>query len=175
MISVICIWISVMTIQATEKYSNSNVLRDLWHLRHWLQFWRLRTWIHDNLCYLTIKSDIGQHSQFLRCFMEDHMVIMTNITACQWLFAMIMISKYRHNKKSAFGCRIHIVDTLQNLKIVAFGCFLHVGHACVTHVHFLHCFVMFTCMLAFVCCISHHAYTKRYHIVLPFQNRRVNS
>ena len=24
-----------------------------------------RTWIHDNLCDLTIKSDIGQHSQFL--------------------------------------------------------------------------------------------------------------
>ena len=41
---------------------------DLWHLRHWLQFWQLRTWIHDNLCYLTIKSDGGQHSQFLRCF-----------------------------------------------------------------------------------------------------------
>ena len=28
----------------------------------------LRTWFHDNLCYLTIKSDTGQHSQFLRCF-----------------------------------------------------------------------------------------------------------
>ena len=26
------------------------------------------TWIHDNLCYLTIKSDTGQHLQFLRCF-----------------------------------------------------------------------------------------------------------
>ena len=26
--------------------------------------------IHDNLCYLTIKSDIGQHSQFLRCLFE---------------------------------------------------------------------------------------------------------
>ena len=23
---------------------------DLWHLRHWLQFWQLRTWIHSNLC-----------------------------------------------------------------------------------------------------------------------------
>ena len=21
---------------------------DLWHLRHWLKFWQLRTWIHDN-------------------------------------------------------------------------------------------------------------------------------
>ena len=42
--------------------------KDLWHLRHWLQFWQLRTWIHDNLCYLTINCDTGQHSQFLRCF-----------------------------------------------------------------------------------------------------------
>ena len=42
---------------------------DLWHLRHWLQFWQLRTWIHDNLCYLTIKSDTGQYSQFLRCLL----------------------------------------------------------------------------------------------------------
>ena len=25
---------------------------------------QLRTWIHDNLCYLTIKSDTGQHLQF---------------------------------------------------------------------------------------------------------------
>ena len=41
---------------------------DLWK-RHWLQFLQLRTWIHDNLCYLTIKSDTGQHSQFLRCFL----------------------------------------------------------------------------------------------------------
>ena len=40
---------------------------DLWHLRHWLQFWQLRTWIHDNLCYLTLNCDTGQHSQFLRC------------------------------------------------------------------------------------------------------------
>ena len=38
-----------------------------WAIVHWLQFWQLRTLIHDNLCYLTIKSDIGQHSQFLRC------------------------------------------------------------------------------------------------------------
>ena len=27
----------------------------------WLKFWQLRTWIHDNLCDLTIKSDTGQH------------------------------------------------------------------------------------------------------------------
>ena len=29
---------------------------------------KLKTWIHDNLCYVGIKSDSGQHSQFLRCF-----------------------------------------------------------------------------------------------------------
>ena len=40
---------------------------DLWQLRRWLQFLQLRTRIHDNLCYLTIKSDSGQHLQFLRC------------------------------------------------------------------------------------------------------------
>ena len=28
----------------------------------------MRTWIPEDLCYLTIKSDTGQHSQFLRCF-----------------------------------------------------------------------------------------------------------
>ena len=43
---------------------------DLWHLRHWLQFWQLRTWIHDNLYYLTINCDTGQHSQFLRCLIS---------------------------------------------------------------------------------------------------------
>ena len=32
-----------------------------------LQYWKLRTWINDNLCYLTINCDTGQHSQFLRC------------------------------------------------------------------------------------------------------------
>ena len=36
-------------------------------LRHWLQFWQLKTWLHGNLCDLTIKSDTGQHLQFLRC------------------------------------------------------------------------------------------------------------
>ena len=42
---------------------------DLWHLRHWLKYWQLRTWNHDNLCYLTINCDTGQHSQFLRCLL----------------------------------------------------------------------------------------------------------
>ena len=28
----------------------------------------MRTWIYDNLCYLTINCGTGQHSQFLQCF-----------------------------------------------------------------------------------------------------------
>ena len=27
--------------------------RDLWPLRHWLQLWQFRTWIHENLCQMT--------------------------------------------------------------------------------------------------------------------------
>ena len=52
----------------SHKDNDNNNPRDLWHLRHWLHFLQLRTWIHDNLYYLTIKRDTGQHSQFLRCF-----------------------------------------------------------------------------------------------------------
>ena len=39
---------------------------EVWNCCHYRQ---LRTWVHDNHCYLTIKSDTGQHSQFLRCFL----------------------------------------------------------------------------------------------------------
>ena len=54
--------------------------RDLWDLRHWLQFWQLGTWFHDNLCYLTIKCDTGQHSQFLRCLLKDSCIVQCSIT-----------------------------------------------------------------------------------------------
>ena len=37
-------------------------------------WWQLRMWIWDNLCYLTINCDTGQHSQFLRCFTEISLV-----------------------------------------------------------------------------------------------------
>ena len=50
----------------------------LWYQRCYMHLWcdnwdtdcnsdNWETWIHDNLCYLTINSDSGQHSQFLRC------------------------------------------------------------------------------------------------------------
>ena len=58
---------------------------DLWHLRHWLQFWQLRTWIHDNLCYLTINCDTGQHSQFLRCFVNCLVKVILNYRYV-WMF-----------------------------------------------------------------------------------------
>ena len=48
--------------------------RDLLHLRHWLRFRQLRTWMYNHLGYLGIKSDIGQHSQFLR-YWYFHQVI----------------------------------------------------------------------------------------------------
>ena len=33
-----------------------------------------QTWVHDNHCYLGIKSDTGQHSQFLQCFWQHFML-----------------------------------------------------------------------------------------------------
>ena len=52
-----------------QKISNKiDNPKDLWLLRHWLQLWQFITWMHDNLFYLSIKSDTGQHLQFLRCF-----------------------------------------------------------------------------------------------------------
>ena len=61
------------------------------HLRHWLQFWQLRTWIHDNLCDLTIKSNTGQHLQFLRCIlacMPWYMILYNvNTVICEQLFS----------------------------------------------------------------------------------------
>ena len=64
-------------LQGIWWYPMLHVLPDLckWAcdiLRHWLQFWHLRTWIHDNLCYLSIKSDTGQHSQFLWCLYRNN-------------------------------------------------------------------------------------------------------
>ena len=43
--------------------------KDMWFLRHWLQFWQLWTWIHYNLCYLKIKSGTGQHLAILAFFL----------------------------------------------------------------------------------------------------------
>ena len=57
-----------MTIVLTNLTILKDNPGDLWYLRHWLQFWQLRTWIHDNLCDLRINCDSGQHSQFLQCF-----------------------------------------------------------------------------------------------------------
>ena len=43
----------------TDKYiwktPSKSESRDVWPLRHWLQFWQLNTWYHDNRCDLTIR------------------------------------------------------------------------------------------------------------------------
>ena len=57
-----------------NKDNDKDNLRDFWHLRQWFQFWQLRTWIHGN--FFTIKSDSGQHSQFLQCsFQKPNIII----------------------------------------------------------------------------------------------------
>ena len=62
----------ILTISDKDQYKDINKdSKHLWHLRHWLQFWQLRTWIHDNLFDLTINCDTGQHLQFLRCFFPE--------------------------------------------------------------------------------------------------------
>ena len=67
--------------------SNNNNLWDLWPLRNWLQFWQLRTWMHDNLCAIPIRSDTGQHLQFLRCFWAK--MLKGNIVTTQnWQFGV---------------------------------------------------------------------------------------
>ena len=50
--------ISTISDKDQNKDINKKNPRGLWHLRHWLLFWQLGTWIHDNLCDLTFKSDI---------------------------------------------------------------------------------------------------------------------
>ena len=83
---------TILTINGEDQDNDSNKDNakdnpgDLWHLRHWLQSWQLKTWHHDNHeswfmtimtnYYLTIKSDLdirtsGQHSQFLQCLIKE--------------------------------------------------------------------------------------------------------
>ena len=53
-------------LQSHNKDNEKDDTRDFErNLKHWLRLWQLKTWIHDSLCYLTIKRDTGQHSQFL--------------------------------------------------------------------------------------------------------------
>ena len=52
-----CVWHLNCVRQCALTIATQDNPADLWQLRHWLQFLQLRTWIHDNICYLTIKSD----------------------------------------------------------------------------------------------------------------------
>ena len=47
------------------------LVRQSWRLDIWDTDYNSDNWkpeYHDNLCYMTIKSDTGQHLQFLQCF-----------------------------------------------------------------------------------------------------------
>ena len=58
--------------QQRQRHSE-NTTTNTYEIKVWncCHFRQLGTWVHDNHCYLGIKSDTGQHSQFLRCFNSD--------------------------------------------------------------------------------------------------------
>ena len=64
----VVIWNPIRRHNLTQKDNWKDNVVDLWHVRHWLQFWQLRPWIYDNNCFLTVNCDTGQHLQFLWCF-----------------------------------------------------------------------------------------------------------
>ena len=56
------------------------------------KFWQF--WIQDNLCYQTIKSDTGQHSQFLRC-LHIYIYAFQNITVyVDWICAYFALQGF---------------------------------------------------------------------------------
>ena len=70
-----------MTWPTKKQWQKQTQTQRQWH-RHWQrQFWWLRTWIHDNLCFLIIKSDTGQHSQFLRSFSHLTQVLLIIVSS----------------------------------------------------------------------------------------------
>ena len=64
--------LTIMTISDHFFWQFQWQSRRLVNMKHWLQFWQLRTWI---LTWQSIKSDTGQNSQFLRCLFEFKMKI----------------------------------------------------------------------------------------------------
>ena len=86
---------------------------DLWHLRHWLQFWQLRTWIHDNFCYMTIKSDSGQHSQFLRCLAVQRQLNRTHcLSVCPTPLRHLLILTLKSNPRDLWPLR-HLIRVIR--------------------------------------------------------------
>ena len=103
------------------KTSRANLfLPSLYHCHHshchLLQFWQLKTWIHDNLCYLPIKSDTWQNSQFLWCF--------NVITTTLWIsfervavIEMIKIFNPTNGKSKCFEFHLKGWGSLKMIKI----------------------------------------------------------
>ena len=61
---------------------------EVWNCCHFRQ---LRTWVHDNHCYLGIKSDTGQHSQFLRC-LSSLFDVLPNVVSCSGTLSVPQVS-----------------------------------------------------------------------------------
>ena len=85
----------------------------LWHLRHWLQYRQLRTWIHDNLCYLTINCDTGQHLQFLRCFKCFYCMALNTHFQTKFLLPVLLCDR---SKMKAMHARIYCFKFAADLK-----------------------------------------------------------
>ena len=77
-------------IQQQQKIQWQRQSWDLWHLRHWLQFWQMRTWIFVILrCFLTIFL-ILRYLQNERYF-DDRSVLIFVVEQLSFLFGIWMI------------------------------------------------------------------------------------
>ena len=92
----------------------------LWHLRHWLQYRQLRTWILDNLCYLTINCDTGQHSQFLRCFIQ------LTLCAGSTLYSLEYVNTWLRSRPGPHSETLHCqVHCSAHYIAILLHCYLH--------------------------------------------------
>ena len=72
--------------QYHDDNKDNDAVNELWHLRHWLQFFQLKNLIDINLRGLRIESDSGQHFQFLQClFVNVKCSIIANLLSCHLL------------------------------------------------------------------------------------------
>ena len=73
------------TMTKTNTNTNTETMTETWQgVWNCLHFRQSRTWLQDNHCDLTIKSDTGQHSQFLRCFSSS-----SGSVLLAWVFALL--------------------------------------------------------------------------------------
>ena len=57
-----------------ENTLNERSYRDLWHLRHWLQYWRLRTWVYleyQVMALLSALSRVGNWTTYIERIVQS--------------------------------------------------------------------------------------------------------